>query len=171
MKTRKHFVEYLSPGTFFSETSSFPIDSWSTVVAVAMASTVTERYNAKPYGFRFSTTEYTLAVDDDGNQHFVQPKEIAKSGIYYVTGKIVRYDEYPENKENHILRSNMFGNNWPFMVENNNSWKCVQPFEPNDSVVDLNGNIVVCGNDPTLQPYRKQFAKERDEYYAQFTKV
>lgn len=54
---KKHFVTFFSPGTFVSETSEKPIDSWDVDTAVEMSTQILERHGARPYGFRFSTRE------------------------------------------------------------------------------------------------------------------
>lgn len=52
---RKHFVTFYSPGTFVAEETELPIDAWDIDKAVKMAHKIVERYEARPYGFRFST--------------------------------------------------------------------------------------------------------------------
>jgi len=41
---KKHFVHFLSPGTFVAEETSKPIASWSVEKAVKMAREITERH-------------------------------------------------------------------------------------------------------------------------------
>lgn len=52
---QQHFVTFYSPGTLVSETSSQPIDAWDIEEARRRADSVSERYGATPYGFRFTT--------------------------------------------------------------------------------------------------------------------
>jgi hypothetical protein len=51
----KHFVTFLSPGTFVAEDRTVPIESWDTDKAQVIAESVQERYGATPYGFYFTT--------------------------------------------------------------------------------------------------------------------
>jgi hypothetical protein len=44
MKMEKHFVTFLSPGTFMAEDSTKPISSWDIKKAQQMAAKVKERY-------------------------------------------------------------------------------------------------------------------------------
>jgi tRNA/tmRNA/rRNA uracil-C5-methylase (TrmA/RlmC/RlmD family) len=46
---KKHFVTFLSPGTFFNEETTKPIDSWDVAKALEMSKTVVERYEQRPY--------------------------------------------------------------------------------------------------------------------------
>ncbi len=115
---RKHYVTFESPGTMFSESTTRPIAEWDVRVAVGMAETVLERYNAKPYGFYFSTR---LAVDPvpDGEGGFlaVEEKEVARSGLHYLGGRLRTLDDVrADNKEKErILRTNMECNDKGFM--------------------------------------------------------
>lgn len=54
---QKHFVRFLSPGTFVAEETTLQIDSWDVEAAKRKAGSVTERYNATPYAFQFITRE------------------------------------------------------------------------------------------------------------------
>src|SRR5688572_23657281 len=110
MKTRKqHFVTFYSPGTFVAEMTTKPIGEWSAALAARMASDVTERYNSKPYGFRFSTSIVADPVSDGaGGTLEVRPKQIVESGMYHLGGELLTYDDVRarnDPKEN-ILRSN-----------------------------------------------------------------
>lgn len=148
---RKHFVEFFSPGTFLSESSQRAIESWDTKTAATMATEITERYNAKPYGFKFFTSIAAESIDDgEGGKLNVQPKEIARSGMYYLTGDLILFDDAPKG----TLRSNMRCNHWPICIENKNSWRFTGTFGANDFIVDKEGNTVRRGNDADLVEYR-----------------
>lgn len=130
---KKHFVTFYSPGTFFAEDTTKPISSWDIEKAMEMAHGVVERYNATPFGFRFSTRE-RKAKDLDS-------KETKTSGMYFLGGKIetlAQVKKRPTAKtEDRILISNMEGNKWGKIITNNNSWKMVQPFREDEGDVRL----------------------------------
>lgn len=125
----KHFVIFFSPGTFFSEQTEKPIDSWNVNKAVKMARSIKERYDAVPYGFCFTTRE---RKDDE-----LDSKEIKRSGTYFLGGKVLTLMDIKKrnNPEDRILISNMEGNKWGKVVENCNSWKVVQPLRKGDKVI------------------------------------
>lgn len=127
---QKHHVTFYSPGTLFSETTTLPIPSWDRELAVAMSKTVTERYGAKPYGFKFST-------ETDG-------KETARSGMHHLGGKILTLAdvEARQDPRDDILLTNMRCNGWDRVIENTNSWKNTARLDPGDVVVDGDGVIV-----------------------------
>lgn len=149
------YAVFYSPGTFFSESSEREVSAIDPKLALEAGREIVERYGAKPYAFRFVTRLLSEPVPD-GRDGFleVKPKEIAKTGLYHINGKVLSYDEIEEDKER-ILRSNMRGNDWWFVVETTNVYKSVQPFEKEDVVVALDGNILVRGDDPDLVKYRE----------------
>lgn len=125
----KHFVTFRSPGTFFAEETEKPIESWDIPTAVAMAATITERYNAKPYGFVFTTRSRD---DNDLDSH-----ETARSGMHFIGAKLVTLAEVEarNNPKDAILLSNMRGNGYSAVVEpdaNNTGWRWCQPFNEGD---------------------------------------
>jgi hypothetical protein len=128
---KKHFVTFFSPGTFFAEQTTKPIESWDVDAAVKMARTVKERYNARPYGFQFSTRE--RGHDD------LDSKVTKKSVMYYLGGKVetLKEVEARNDPKEDILRSNMRGNGWDKIIVNDNSWRSVQPLEKGDKVLDV----------------------------------
>jgi len=129
MKTA-HFVEFFSPGTFVSEVSRKPIESWDTGVALAMAANISERHNAKPYGFQFLTK---FRNDDE-----LDSREVARSPTYFFGVKIRTLAEVAaENDPNEeILHSNMRTNGWERVVTTTSGWKCTLPLGPEDVVLD-----------------------------------
>jgi hypothetical protein len=128
---KKHFVIFFSPGTFFAEQSEKPIDSWDVDKAVEMARKVKERYNARPYGFQFTTRE--RGPDD------LDSKETKRSGTYFLGGKVetLKEVEARNDPKEEILRSNMRCNGWDKIVVNDNSWRTVQPLQKGDKVLDV----------------------------------
>lgn len=126
---KKHFVIFYSPGSFVSEETHKEIESWDTEKATEMAHGITERYNATPYGFQFVTRER-------GENDF-DSKETKHSGMYYLGGKVFTLKEIKarHDPKDEILISNMECNGWNKVVENNNSWKVVQPFRKGDVIL------------------------------------
>jgi hypothetical protein len=166
--TRKHFVEFYSPGTFFPEQSTKPISSWDTAEAVKLARSVTERHNAKPHSFRFVTCLVAGPVPDgEGGTLSVEPKEVAKSGLHFLGGRLLRYEEVPDDKEHNILRSNMRCNRMPVVIENTNSWRYTGAFDEDACIVDQEtGKVIRRGNDPDLMEYRRQRVAEWEAEFA-----
>lgn len=125
----KHFVTFVSPGTFVPETTTRPIDSWNVSEAREMARTVTERYEARPYSFHFTTRRN----DDD-----LDSKEVARSCNYFLGGTVytlaeIRARNIPDER---ILLANMENNGIARVVENCNSWKAVLPLNKEDVILD-----------------------------------
>ena len=102
----KHFVTFYSPGTFVAEESTKPIDSWDVKAAMKMARKVKERYNALPYGFRFTTR--SRKADE------LDSKVTATSCLYWLGGKIETLAEVKARatEKDRILVSNMEGNRY-----------------------------------------------------------
>jgi hypothetical protein len=127
---KKHFVTFYSPGTFFSEASEKPIDSWDVEKAKMMVKGIKERYGATPYGFRFSTRE---RKDDE-----LDSKVVKTSGMYYLGGKVETLAQVKKRAtdKDRILISNMECNGWKRIITNDNSWRMTQPLEKDDVVLD-----------------------------------
>lgn len=125
----KHFVRFLSAGTFVAEETVMPIEKWDVDQAIEMAKGITERYGAKPYGFQFITRGRT---DEE-----LDSKVINRSGIYYINGTVETLNQVKAkgNPDDRILISNMESNGWDKIVTTYNPYKWVQPFNEEDSVV------------------------------------
>ncbi len=154
---RQHFVEFFCPGTFFAERARKPIDKPSINLALEMAKSIEERYKALPYGFVFIECIISPRIPDGEDGWLdVNPKEVSQTGMHFFgKNKLMKYDEVPEDKYHEILRSNMRCNHWPYVVENTNSWKCVQPFEEKDCIVGQSGHVLINGNDQHIMEYRQ----------------
>jgi hypothetical protein len=144
---KKNYVEFLSPGTFCSESSSFPIEKWDVKEAISILKekNIKERYGAKPYGFRFSTwVEAENDVIVDGELLKLEPKKVESSGIYYLTGTVRSAQDVLNGNEEResILRSNVRCNGFNAVVENRNFYLSTFPFYPEDKVVNWDGEII-----------------------------
>ncbi len=164
---RKHKVTFYSPGTFVSESTTRDIDSWDTVKAVEMSEQIKERYNARPYGFIFTTVIVANDVSDgEGGTLKVQSKEVERSGLHFLGGRLETYDDVVarnDDKEN-ILRSNMRNNESWIICINDNSFRSTIPFGEEDCIVNARGLIVQRGDDPKFVSYRaEQLAKRKAE--------
>lgn len=127
---KAHFVTFYSPGTFVSEQTEKPINSWDVEKATAMAHEINERYGATPYGFRFTTR--TRGEAD------LYSRESAHSPFYHLGGKIMTLEDVRrEMPDSGILISNMECNGIEKVVVNDNSWRSVHPLEKGDVVLDF----------------------------------
>lgn len=153
--TRKHKAIFFSPGTFVCEQTSRDIDSWDTVAAVALGADIVERHGAKPFGFQFAT--YLIAdpiADGEGGLLQVEPREVERTGTYYLGGEVLKYDDIPSTDDTRILLGNMKGNRYPLVIENRNSYRFTTFFNAKDFVVDSTGRIIRSGMDADLVAYR-----------------
>lgn len=127
----KHFVRFLSAGTFVAEETVMPIEEWDVGQAIEMSRNITERYGAKPYGFQFVTKGRT---DEE-----LDSKVINRSGIYYINGVVETLSQVKAkgNPGDRILISNMESNGWDKVVTTYNPYKWTQPFNEEDSVVTI----------------------------------
>lgn len=146
-KKKELYVNIMSTGTFFTEQDKIKVKDKNLKNILKKVKTITQRHNAKPFGFRF----------EDGNGENA-------SGIYYITGKVLKYDDIPDDLPG-FLKSNMRCNNWPICIENTNSYKFTCQFEPKDKIIDWDGNILINGDDKDLMEYRKNMKIKFDEYY------
>ena len=126
----KHFVTFLSPGTFVSEQTQKEIDSWDVDKAMQMARNIKERHNATPYGFYFSTRS---RKDNE-----LDSKVTKTSGIYYLGGKVLTLKDVKARNDpnDKTLIWNMEVNKYNSVIENTNSWKVTMPLNNEDVVLE-----------------------------------
>ena len=129
MIMERHFVTFFSPGTFVAEATTKPIDSWDVEAAKEMAVSITERYNATPYAFRFTTRSRSDADLDS--------KVVRNSPTYYLGGKIETLAEVEAREPGSILAGNMRCNGWDRIVTTTKGWKWSQPMEKDDVVLEV----------------------------------
>lgn len=143
MIREQHFVTYVSPGTFFHETTSKPIEAWDPPMAVRMEEGVVERCGARPYCFYFETR---LVADDlhdgRGGTLRVEPRTLRKSGNYFLGGTKVTLAEMEASGEE-IAASNMRCMGCSTAIVSTRSYKVIRPFEGDDCIVDDAGRVVV----------------------------
>ena len=127
---KQHFVTFKSPGMATAEHTTKEIDAWDTLKAVEMAYDVLERHGAKPYGFHFSTRARTAQELDS--------KTIAKSGTYFMGGKIKTLQEVIADPiNNKTLIANMKGNHWDQVVTVTKGYEWTSPILKDDAVLDM----------------------------------
>ncbi len=129
----KHFVTFYSPGTFVDEETRTPIDAWDVAAAFAMAKDITERHDAKPYAFQFTTRS---RGDDD-----LDSKEVARSPMHYFGVKIETIEEISARRrpKERTLLANMRSNGWDRIVTTTSGWKTSRPLGAEDVVLDESG--------------------------------
>jgi hypothetical protein len=147
MKTKNRYVTFYSPGTLFSESTRVKITARDTIKSIAKrAAKIKERYGATPYAFDIETVSEG-SVKVGGKKYRADPKMLARTGMHFLTGKVLTLKDIPDTQEFNILRSNMKCNGWKAVVENTNSYRATLPFEKEDVVVDWDGKIVARGSD------------------------
>jgi hypothetical protein len=126
----KHFVTFVSPGTFVPETTTKEIDSWDIDKAMEMARNVTERYDATPYSFHFTTRR------NDGE---LDSKQTARSCNYFLGGKVLTLEQVKARKDDsdRTLIQNMESNGIARIVDNRNSFRAALPIGDDDVVLEF----------------------------------
>lgn len=126
----KHFVTFYSPGTFFPEETTKPIDSWDVEKAKKMAKRIVERYDAHPFGFRFSTRKRS---DEE-----LDSKVSDVSPMYYIGCKVETLAEIEARNDpkDRILIDNMRCNKWDRVVTTTKGWKHTTHLDKDDVVLD-----------------------------------
>ncbi len=126
---QKHFVTFYSPGTFMAEYTEKPVASWDVQLAVKMSKKISERYDAKPYGFRFTTRE---RKDDE-----LDSKVVKESNLYYIEGKVetLAQVEARNDPKEEILRRNMRCNKYDRVITTMTPWRWTQPLRTTDVVL------------------------------------
>lgn len=172
MALRKHYVTFYSPGTLFAESTSKPIASWDTAEAVKLADGITERYSAKPYGFRFETRLVAEPIPDgEGGLLAVESKLVKESGTHFLGGHLLTLDEVEargDPKES-VLQSNMHNDDMCIVCVNDNSWRSTNPFGERDCIVDVTGAVTARGDDPKHVAYRAAVKERLEAQYRRST--
>lgn len=159
MVHRQSLVTFYAPGSLFAEESSFKVSAWDTVEAIAFL----PKAYGHPYAFQFSTQLVADPVPDgEGGELKVQPKEVEKSGMFFIDLELRFYDDVPPS----ILRDNMRCNDWPIVTGN---W--AQPFNEKDAVVSGDGVILKRGDDPVFVAYRKARIEEFKTHWDNYSKA
>lgn len=157
------YVVFLSPGTFCDETSKCKIGSWDTKKAMKLSEKIVERHGAKPYAFVFEKWEEAGSIPTtSGSKLNVESRMIKSSGLHFINGKVMSYDEVPDTKDNATLRSNMRCNDLPYVCETRNSYRHTGAYGEKDVVVNNEGKIVDKGNDKAKQAYRRAFKDKKE---------
>jgi hypothetical protein len=130
MEVTQHYVEFLSPGTFESESTIEKCSSWDIDAAVARSRSILQAYNAKPYAFRFTTRGRK-----DGE---LDSKEIAHSRLYWLGGKVETAEEIlaRNHPDESALRLNIKIKQIKRIITNYNSWRFTAALGDEDVVLD-----------------------------------
>ena len=124
----KHFITFYSPGTIVAEQTIKEVDSWSPEAGRAMMADIVERHGATPYGFRFTTRR------NDGE---LDSREVARSAMYYVGGKVETREEIEARNlpDEDILRFNLRANSIERVWVSTKGWKTTQALDADDVVL------------------------------------
>jgi hypothetical protein len=126
---QKHFVLFLSPGTIVPERTEQPIHAWDVLEAVKKAGEIVERYDARPFGFKFVTRG---REPDD-----LDSKVIRQSNFYYLGGTVLTVAEIEAegDPKNNTLLANMRANKIARVLRNDNSYRFTVALEREDVVL------------------------------------
>jgi hypothetical protein len=127
----KYFVTFYSPGTFVNEETTEEVESWDVEVAQKRAEEIVERYNATPFGFRFTTR--SRGPDE------LDSRETRRSPMYYLPHcKLFEREEIEalNNPDDKILISNMRNANIERVVRTTIGWRTTHPFNDGDILLE-----------------------------------
>lgn len=127
----QNFVSFFSPGTLVAEVTRREVETWDADQAVEMSLDIVERYDSRPYGFRFSKWARTAEELDSS--------EIARSPMYYLGGEVRTAQEIlaGTDESESILRANVEGNGHDRVWTSTTGWKVTFPLEAEDVVLDV----------------------------------
>lgn len=170
MKTKIYYsVEFLSPGTFFSESSCQEFAKLDYKAICDAAKTIKERYGAMPYGFKW--TKYEVPIDIpkiEGYKVMIDPNVLDKSpGTIFITGEVI-FSNNLNGPDDKILKSNLESNNGGVGIINTNSYKFHAGFNEDDIVIGWDGAEVVRGDIKPLMEYRKKIRAKKEAEYAKY---
>lgn len=169
MAKREEFVVFESPGTLFSESTSKPIARRDPALALRMSAEIVERYNARPYAFRFETRITADPVPDgEGGTLRVEPRTVDHSGRYFIGGRVETFNEVEARADasESILLGNMRCNRMWFIWRSTSGYRSTMEFAERDVMIGGAGEIVERGDSAAREAYRKRKDEERDAYYA-----
>ena len=128
---RKEFVTFYCPGTLVAETIVREVKRWDKDEAVAMSRSVTARYDARPYAFRFHTRE--RGPED------LDSKITRKSPLYFLGGRIDTLEDIEARGDprDEVLLSNMRSNGYRRIITTTEGWRWTQPLDDSDVVIDM----------------------------------
>lgn len=150
----KHYVTYYFGGRFFLEEETREVLQCDIEAAAKMSREPFEHYQHPPMYFRFSTYEEHEPIVKDGLEFRTEPKKIAESGRFFLSGEILTYDQLllRDREDEEILVSNIrFNQAWVVIRTPNGAF---QEFGPNDALV-VDGEVVRRGDDQDLVDYRR----------------
>lgn len=156
MQTKQYYlVTYYSPGTFFAETSAYKFDNFFLRHFVKKAESITERYNAKPYGFCVEKYEEIVGLP---NGFECKPKLLEKAeGTFFINGKVVFSRDLDKEKDG-IFISNLERNSQGVGITSTNSYRFNSYFSESDFIVNDVGVTIRSGRDKDIMEYRKLFS-------------
>lgn len=153
----KIYARFLSPGTFVHEESRVPLETGTVDEALRLSSTLVERHGARPFGFMLLTMLVHEPIPDGrGGTLEVVPKELERSGMYFLGGQVLRFEEVrAQEPPESVLSRNMENNDFPIVIETVRGYRAANPFRVDDVSIDPEtGKVVVRGDDPELVAYR-----------------
>lgn len=159
MKIRQYYqVTYYSPGSFFSETNEREFENFSLKEFTEKASTITQRYGAKPYGFKVQRLEEIVDMPDGFK---CEPKIIEKAKCYYFINAEVVFSKDLDKKTEGIFISNLENNCQGVGIISRNSYRFNYFFNKEDFIVNSSGEITRTGRDKDIMEYRKLVEEKR----------
>jgi hypothetical protein len=126
---QQRYVTFVSPGTFFPESTTQEINAWDMEEAVKRARAVKERYGATPYSFHFTTRSR--------EDHELDAKETARSCNYFLGGTVRTAEEVlaGTDPKEETLRWNVKHNGIKRVLVNTNSYRVTLEVKDEDVVL------------------------------------
>ena len=125
----RHFVTFLSRGSFVPEATSMSIPTWDTDIAQDMAAGIVERYNTQPPFCFYFTTRGRGKNDLDS-------RIIRESSRYFINCQVRTLEEVRADPDSQILAANMASNEWDKVAATRKGLRWADPVLPDDVVLE-----------------------------------